>query len=780
MIKSRGESKVGRNSFDLTNRHVYTQKAAKITPVKAFHTMPDDYIEVKMEEFSQNNIPMNTAAFLSGKKENLAYFVPYNTIWHNFNQFQATREDPESTLLNDKGISYEPRIAIYDLYKAGLFFTIGAWLVESWCDVYALWKWYVKYQHNLPDDLLGADSKCTIPELVDYMKSHYTESDTLSDWDYFRKYALSYVKDTYYSDLHSDNNYPLGIYHTCYEYDVKGDTYWTYGDMVLNMFDSPIWCDWLQKLDMLGYGNIYPLMHDLRVQLDKLVNDVLTNSNSAINVYDFYINGDGNIESPGDSFEDTIINSILIDPEDLAADLNYWSAPVVRTNNKLLSMCTYDDGESTGNHEYVNVYALYAYNKCFYDYMRNTYYDDDYSVYNFNCDFINGSSFAGSIITPSYIPSRFYHLECHQWKKDMFTGVLPDNQLGQVSNAIISTDISQTVRSGSADFSKTSSQVWNADSDTPITNEDMLTDSAGNLVGSVGGTETKVRVTNEHTHTLSSDITVDGQLNVLALKRAEAIQQYRQDLMRAGNRTKDVFQQIYGVTPKSQLDETPYFIEVASSDINVNPIIATAQTEADTNGKLGSIAARSTISGGSLTFKFSTKDFGVVLFLSYIVPESMYNSYRLDPCVTHLDPEAHGLPYFQNLGLQPVIGEFLCNLFDSDVRHRVHGFAPPYIERKTDIDLVHGNLVDCYLPSIGEGDVDVEYQGELSHWVVARTDMQQEDAVSLRNFYIDPRILNNVFQFEAGSDYSTDHFLTYSSIQINAVRALSEIGLPHF
>ena len=106
MIKSRGEQKVGRNPFDLTNRHVYTQKAAKIIPVKALHTMPDDYFEVSMEEFSQNNIPMNTAAFLSGKKEMLAYFVPYNTVWHNYNQYQATREDPESTLLKDRGIKH--------------------------------------------------------------------------------------------------------------------------------------------------------------------------------------------------------------------------------------------------------------------------------------------------------------------------------------------------------------------------------------------------------------------------------------------------------------------------------------------------------------------------------------------------------------------------------------------------------------------------------------------------------------------------------------------------
>ena len=812
MIKSRGEQKVGRNPFDLTNRHVYTQKAAKIIPVKALHTMPDDYFEVSMQEFSQNNIPMNTAAFLSGKKELLAYFVPYNTVWHNYNQYQATREDPESTLLKDKGISYEPRINLMTLYKSALYFSVCAWMIESWCDLYAIYKWQqdngAHYPLDMPWDI---HSEMTLSVYVDYLKNAHNYSATLSDYDYYHTAALDLIRTKKFSTLATDG-YPLSCSHGCYEDYVLHDADLTVGDTCLDMFDTPIWCDWIRKMDMLGYGNIWPIIKIMRDQLDKLVSDVFDNTQIYLNrAYGLVEYTDGDTHEAYNDFDDLYIDSVWLDsdfdPDEDGA--NYWWKPYRSAYAKLDTMTMVSDERW----EYVNVYALYAYNKCFYDYMRNSYFDIDYSVYNYNCDFVSGSSFEDSIIHSNMLPCRFYWIESHQWKKDMFTGVLPDNQLGAVSSVVLDAGqlaISNTV-TGNPSWSPGSLAITGPVFDDvnsqfkDVSDTEMVSGSGYTVMESADGSLYKgnytgynskpMRLENPHSHdftggasigrgTLAVTSTVSGgsaaELNVLALKRAEAIQQYRQDLMRAGNRTKDIFQQIYGVTPKSQLDETPYFIEVASNDINVNPIIATAQTDADTNGKLGSIAARSTISGSALQFKFSTKDFGVVLFLSYIIPESMYNSTRLDPFVTHLDPESHGLPYFQNLGLQPVLGEFLCNLQNKDVRHRVLGFAPPYIERKTDIDLVHGSLVDCYLPSIGSGDPDAEYQGELSHWVVARTDMQQESAVSLRNFYIDPRILNNIFQIEAGSDYSTDHFLTYCAIQVNSVRAISEIGLTRF
>lgn len=777
MIKSRGEQPVGRNSFDLLNRHVYTQKVAKITPVKALHTIPDDYFEVDMTEFSQNNIPMNTAAFLSGKKEMLAYFVPYNTIWHNFNQYQATREDPESAILQQKGIAFEPRISLYDLYYKALYLTIGAWRMEDFVRISATWIWYYTFRNSSSSPAwtrfisqYGQDAP--IADLIQFMKDNHYANNSMSDYDHFIRVAQSNFLGITYNAA----NVMFGIDTTSYEIEQESEDV-EFRDVICNMFGTPIWCDWIQKLDMLGYGNIYPLMHELRSKLEQRVDMILSGAIGSAHVTPsgFLIrDNNGN-----DISIQRLIDCILSDTDESVTLQEFYFTNIVSSTLSKIESYTHSGGVL----EYVNVYPLYAYNKCFYDYMRNVYFDTDYNVLNYNIDFVDCRSFASSIIHLQNIPNRFFWLESHQWKKDMFTGLLPDNQLGQVSQVVLHVPSNYTSDiKPLSDVSSFGNYTSILNSEGNRYNAGVLTDESGNVfVGNPDQPSVSdgdpIFVESPHRHIVNP---INTFFDVLALKRAEAAQQYAQDLMRAGNRTQDIFQQIYGVSPKSQLDEAPYFIEVASNDLNINPIIATASTGNENNGKLGDIAARSTINGGSLHFKFSTKDFGCVLFLSYIVPDSMYNSYRIDPHVTHLDPESHSLPYFQNLGLQPVYGEFLNNLQETSVRHRVLGYAPPYIEFKTDVDLVHGNLVDTYLPKAGVNDLDSEYQGSLSHWVVARTDMQQEKAVSLRNFYIDPRIVNNVFQFEAGSDYETDHYLTYCSIKVNAVRAFSELGLPRF
>lgn len=760
MVKSRGMSEVGRNAFDLTNRHVYSQKVAKITPVKALHTYPDDYFEVNMSEFSQNKVPMNTAAFLSGTKEMLAYFVPYNTIWHNFNQYQATREDPESTLLKERGISFEPRMMLKDLYYSAMYFAFGKFFLTSYLPVTAL-AMFARANVSVPTNL-------NIPALIELLKDGYYSNGKMWKWDDMLRDAFEFSRK---STTARDNL--SGFYHWSFYEDNDPTTRPTYYETVTNMFGNYIWCDWVQKLDMLGYGNIYPYLHEMLIAFDERLNKaILENTDSLVIPGTITFDYDEVSYDLGRQFD--IFRSSSLGSVDIFSD-------IVDKYVDTFSQMVYNGAvKPDGSHlVFVNVYSIYAYNKCFYDYMRNVYYDTDYSVYNYNCDFIDGKSLLGSTISNQYIPMRWYHLECHQWKKDMFTGVLPDNQLGQVSSVILQGDVdipSLTGVTGSSDNrydTGNSTDAYDLSIIVGSTNKGSL---YGNVIGDDYG-----YISHDHALSTSPSITSTSlALNVLALKRAEAIQEYRQDLMRAGNRTKDIFKQVYGTDPRSSMDETPYFIEVASNDINVNPIVSTAQTGDGINQSLGDIAARTTISGNNLHFKFSTKDFGVIIFLSYIVPESFYNSYRIDPFNTHLDQESHGLPYFQNLGLQPVIGESLSNIGDVSVRSRVLGYAPPYIEFKTDIDLVHGDFVDVFMPRTNADDTDTAYQGEMSHWVVARTDMQQETAVSLRNFYIDPRIVNNVFTFSAEDDYSTDHFFTFCTINVNAVRAFSELGLPRF
>lgn len=794
MIKSRGLSEVGRNSFDLTNRHVYTQKAAKITPVKAIKTYPKDFFNISMREFTQNNIPLNTAAFVNGIKEMSAYFVPFNSIWHNFNQYMATREDPDSAVLQEKGISYEPRFELQTLYSAALELFVLRCHSDFVLQLNAAEKFYAATASVYPIGHIEGDEYPTfeqyfssnhpngsVKDYIDFQKKYFDDNYASISAGKTGFYAFTATFETYLGAEHSVwddsawNNmldkYPdcsLLDGFTCYETYNSLDSAPTMAEFCNDRYGTARWCDWLQKLDMLGYGNLYPefktCLNDLESGFDKFV---MSADHSHL---EKVLNED--YTYCYDDFHPYLLEHLKV------------------LNDALVTAAFYTDGDGNQQHEYVNIYPLYAYNKVFYDMFRNSYYDLNYNVRNYNVDFLDCNSLAGSIVHSPNIPYRFYSLETHQWKKDMFTGVLPDNQLGDVSSLVLKSSPMQIESSLYGDVGSSVYPTFDGYSvgynDGSLLSEGSVSfDEDGLLTHSTGGTENNVQLRTPHTHpvtgtSISEIFDATSLVNVLALKRAEAIQQYRQDLMRAGNKTKDIFAQVFGSSPKSEMDEVSYFCEVESNPININPIIATADTGQSTNGRLGDIAARATISGNDLHFKFSTEDFGTLIFLSYIVPDSFYNSYRLDPTNCLLTPEAHGMKYFMNLGLQPVIGSFLNNMRGASFRHMTRGFAPPYIERKTDIDLVHGNLVDSALsPKEYMPDFDT-YQGALSHWVVARTDLQQSDSVTLSNFYIDPRILDNVFQFLAGDDYDTDHFITYCEIKVDAVRQFSEIGLPRF
>lgn len=797
MIKSRGAQPNGRNGFDLTNGHVYSMKAGVINPLKALHVIPADYMECVCDDFSQTLNPMNTAAFLRGSKELSAYFVPYNTVWHNFNQYMATREDPESAVLRDKGVAFEPRVALYTLYRVAL----DLYGVYLQVDTFSRLKALVEAR-----ELVDGDTSKDFETEQSRLWSQYTSEVFASPYQFFT--------DLYFSELFrmTDGEDDYGSFF----FSRRGSSDpLTFGECGLSVVGQYVWCDWCRKLDMLGYGNIYPIL--------KKLDDT---------IQEYYVQDYNHIALGHNTLSlsqlEAKYKAAVLKAANRLRNMSSSTSLAVSTVDRIHYYTWNDDADSAdytehvlsavhGEPVYVNAYALFAYNKIFYDMFRNVYFDTDYDVRNYNADFLDCNSLAGSVLWPYMLPPRFFQLENHQWKKDMFTGVLPDQQFGVVSSlslgsVSLSNEFSFTgVGSGSdATINGSTNDPEYADGESVVrqvsssvergVTYELRSSSSGSLSRNLIGASVDYypsRIETPHTHDISaqvsmSDLSISGSgqmtssgdgsditLNVMALRRAECLQQYRMDLERAGNRTRDIFQQVYGKSPKSQLDEAPYFIEVANNPITVNPIVATSETGQGSNGNLGDIAARAVTNGESLRFKFSSNDFGVIIFLSYIVPESMYNSYRVDPHLANLSQEDHFLPYFQNLGLEPVLGESLSNLGDASIRNRVIGYAPSYLEFKTDIDQVHGAFVDAFEVS-NENYIDLDYEGSLHHWAVARTDMQLEKTTSLRNFYADPRVLDSIFAMAAGPDYETDQFICVCNIAVKAVRQLSELGLPRF
>ena len=103
------KTKLSRNGFDLSQKHVFTTRPGQAVPCLCVETVPGDHIEINMANLTRT-MTLNTAAFVRGKFNFDFYFVPYTQLWHPFNQFINQRKDKHSAL--QKGSLYCPTISL--------------------------------------------------------------------------------------------------------------------------------------------------------------------------------------------------------------------------------------------------------------------------------------------------------------------------------------------------------------------------------------------------------------------------------------------------------------------------------------------------------------------------------------------------------------------------------------------------------------------------------------------------------------------------------------------
>ena len=428
--------------------------------------------------------------------------------------------------------------------------------------------------------------------------------------------------------------------------------------------------------------------------------------------------------------------------------------------------------------KYVNVFRLAAYQHIWYDYYRNKYYDvgntggidtpegETYGfpyVNGFNFDDIDCSTFASSVI-PWGIPgtNEFYRLrtmfDLHyvQWKKDLFTSALPSQQFGAVSSVDI---VGKNIFVGG----------------TQETNDVVSVNaSASNRNG--------LFVSSNHNTGTYADrysFNIPSAFDVLTLRKAEALQQWKQATLRAGNMTDDSFKAHFGVEPYYSADENVNYLGSFSAALQVNAVESTSSTGQAVNGKVGDLAATGTCLVNGNKIKFDCRDYGVIMCIASFLPESEYKSNALDKANTLYEQFDFFTPEFQNIGLEAVsLSE--CSFGDIASANEVIGYSPRYHQYKTAVDKCFGEFADtsAYLDSTTE---TYHHFGSLKAWVSPRSEyVTLEGQRYLKSFYVTPNVYNNVFGVRADGTQLTDQFLNNVFFDIKAIRPMSVLGLPEF
>lgn len=281
---------------------------------------------------------------------------------------------------------------------------------------------------------------------------------------------------------------------------------------------------------------------------------------------------------------------------------------------------------------------------------------------------------------------------------DYFNGVLPTAQFGKES--VVNLNL------GNASGSAVISGITGSD-------EGRWSQSNGNLIPpqqailgsrSVDGSlsvfpnEENQVVKHTHSFTASSSISTElsGNLSVLALRQATALQKYKEIQLANDADFVSQIEAHFGIKPKHDSD-TSIFIGGSSSMIDINPQVNQnladwSQTNAYKGAPTGS---------GSARMKFTADTYGVVMGIYRCTPVLDYAHIGVDRTLLKTDASDFVIPELDSIGMQQNIqGEVIMPTYysnegaftdftDIDVRFS-YGYAPRYAELKTSFDRYNG------------------------------------------------------------------------------------------
>lgn len=264
------------------------------------------------------------------------------------------------------------------------------------------------------------------------------------------------------------------------------------------------------------------------------------------------------------------------------------------------------------------------------------------------------------------------------------------------------------------------------------------------------------------------------------IRFALAMQKYRETLLRAGSRSKDVLKAMFGVESHYINDTYVRYIGSFSGALELNKVSATAETGTYSVGDLaGNVFA--SLQGN--TIEFTCNDYGCIIGVMSFFPELLHNNYGLSPHVLKNLPLHFFKAAFEDLGLQPVSSSII-NIANYNYRQgtvsgdKTLGFSARYNEYKTNLDFAHDQFGRRNLPISSVYGALNENDGFNSNYVVTRSTFEDLSFSSLRNYLL-PDCMDSIFAALDTGDITNYHFDIILDVQINAVLPMSNLGLPY-
>ena len=420
----------------------------------------------------------------------------------------------------------------------------------------------------------------------------------------------------------------------------------------------------------------------------------------------------------------------------------------------------------------LNALPLAVYQKIYADHFRISQWEKN-EPYTYNFDWYSGgnifASLTGSSLNEYIKGNNLLTLRYANWPKDLFMGVMPNSQLGDVSVV----------------------DVLPTSSDSPNLIGDVVGVTTGNvnatgLIAMNGTSEpgvfnmrpARTPDTNTVLRAVISNPTLQASFTVLQLRMAEAVQRYREVSQVADQTARDQIYAHFGVSLSPALSDTCFRIGGSASNIDISEVVNTflgpdTETEANIKGK-----GVGTGQGGT---SFSSDEYGVLMAIYHVVPLLDYVITGQPQDLLYTNTADLPFPEFDSIGMQSLhFGRFFNNhslAFNSDPTGSVMGYVPRFIDLKTDYDEVYGAFRSTLKSWVAPLDPDY-----LSKWV-SSTILPGEStptySLNYGFFKVNPSVLDSIFKVNADSSMDTDQFLSSLYLDVKAVRNFDYDGMPY-
>ena len=450
---------------------------------------------------------------------------------------------------------------------------------------------------------------------------------------------------------------------------------------------------------------------------------------------------------------------------------------------KLMEYLGYGDmSKETTDDVVLNPFPLLAYQKIYQDFYRFDQWEQA-AAYRYNLDYITTTNQLGiglsSIISRApMVDYNMFDLNYSNWAKDYFMGLLPTPQYGTESFAPIMETVHQTMMqyptlmdsSNTVEYDSTGKPVsgkytGSLSGDAQLNVQGTLSaPSTGNVLLGSGTTVASAL----YTHAFGNMFSQSGSLSVLALRKSEALQKWKEIAGSGRYDYKTQMEKHFNVSPSEAMSDHCRYLGGWTSNLDVNEVTNTNLATEGDEAKMFGKGIFSSVGGAD----FESKEHGILMCIYHNQPLLDYNTDGIRKLNLKSNFTDYAIPEFDSVGMQEVNSlELSLSALSGEgdvINNVLLGYAPRYVDYKTAFDETHGAFNDS-----------------LQYWVAPITDdyfrdvFYQDDKMTYVFFKVSPSLLDSIFAVNVDSTVNTDQFLVNSFFDVKVVRNLDYNGLPY-